>query len=131
MVTIYLILTHILLLSLQFNIIFGFDVDVKCAIYEGSDEENGNNADVRILALGLNVNSTYVANVMPDHNPPVKVISMTDKEGIFWTIAKVPNGEKSLFFNVDIYEGTSVEGKLVASGDDEAPCYKIAEFKKK
>jgi len=106
-------------------LVFGVDMDVKCAIYEGSDEENGNNADVRILVLGLKQNTTYLAHVIPDHNSQTKVISETDKEGILWVIAKIPNGEKSLLFNVNIYEGTDVKGKLVASGDDDAPCYKI------
>jgi len=100
-------------------------MDVKCTVYEHSDDLNGNNVDVRILVMGLRPNSTYTAKVIPDHNPPTSVTTSTDYDGIFWVIAKIPNGEKSIFFKVSVYEGNPA-ARLVASGDDDAPCYGIA-----
>lgn len=121
----------LLLVSLHSCMTYGLDMDVKCVVYEGSDEINGNNADVRVLVLGLKVNNTYSIVVKPDHNPPVKTLSKTDKEGILWTIVNVPNGEKSILFKVDVYNGTSNDMNMVASGDDDAPCHKIFLQKKK
>ena len=113
--------------SLSSNIAFAQEInmDVKCTVYEHSDDINGNNVDVRILVMGLKNNSDYTANVMPDHNPPIKVTTKSDTDGTFWVVAKVPNGEKSIIFNVKVYEGNSTQGRLVASGDDDAPCYTI------
>ena len=102
------------------------EMDVKCTVYEHSDDVNGNNVDVRILVMGLEPNNKYTAKVIPDHNPPTTVTTKTDYDGIFWVIAKIPNGEKSILFNVDVYEGKSTNGQLVSSGDDDAPCYGIA-----
>ena len=102
------------------------EMDVKCTVYEHSDDVNGNNVDVRILVMGLEPNNKYTAKVIPDHNPPTTVTTKTDYDGIFWVIAKIPNGEKSILFNVDVYEGKSTNGQLVSSGDDDAPCYSIA-----
>jgi hypothetical protein len=102
------------------------EMDVKCTVYEHSDDVNGNNVDVRILVMGLQPNNTYTAKVMPDHNPPTSVTTETDYDGIFWVIAKIPNGEKSILFNVDVYQGNNPDGRLVSSGDDDAPCYGIA-----
>ena len=102
------------------------EMDVKCTMYEHSDDINGNNVDVRILVMGLQPNNTYTAKVMPDHNPPTSVTTETDYDGIFWVIAKIPNGEKSILFNVDVYQGNNPDGRLVSSGDDDAPCYGIA-----
>jgi hypothetical protein len=99
------------------------DMDVKCTVYEHSDDENGNNVDVRILVMGLKVNNSYSAEVLPDHNPTLSVTTKSDYEGIFWVVAKILNGEKSTLFNVKVYEGTSANGRLVASGSDDAPCY--------
>ena len=109
------------------NIAFaqGINMDVKCTVYEHSDDINGNNVDVRILVMGLKENSDYTANVLPDHNPPTNVTTKSDSDGTYWVIAKVPNGEKSILFNVNVYEGNSTVGKPVASGDDDAPCYNI------
>jgi len=109
------------------NIAFAQDInmDVKCTVYEHSDDINGNNVDVRILVMGLRDNSAYTANVLPDHNPPTKVTTKSDSDGTFWVVAKVLNGEKSILFNVNVYEGNNTEGRLVASGDDDAPCYTI------
>jgi len=101
------------------------EMDVKCTVYEHSDDVNGNNVDVRILVMGLQPNNTYTAKVMPDHNPPTSVTTETDYDGIFWVIAKIPNGEKSILFNVDVYQGNNPDGRLVSSGDDDAPCYGI------
>ena len=102
------------------------EMDVKCTVYEHSDDVNGNNVDVRILVMGLQPNNKYTAKVMPDHNPPTSVATKTEYDGIFWVIAKIPNGEKSLLFKVNVYEGNNTDGQLVASGDDDAPCYGIA-----
>jgi hypothetical protein len=102
------------------------EMDVKCTVYEHSDDVNGNNVDVRILVMGLQPNNTYTAKVIPDHNPPTSVTTETDYDGIFWVIAKIPNGEKSILFNVDVYQGNNPDGRLVSSGDDDAPCYGIA-----
>jgi hypothetical protein len=102
------------------------DMDVKCTVYEHSDDVNGNNVDVRILMMGLKVNSDYTAHVIPEHNPPTSVTTKSDSDGIFWVIAKIPNGEKSMLFNVNVYEGNNTDGRLVSSGDDDAPCYGIS-----
>jgi len=107
----------------------GTDMDVKCTVYQHSDDENGDNVDVRTLVMGLKANTTYTAEVKPDHNAPAIVSTKTDFEGIFWIVAKIPNGEKSLFFNVYVYEGKNTHGKLVASGDDDAPCDPIRRLK--
>jgi hypothetical protein len=103
-------------------------MDVKCAVYRGSDDKNGDNVDVRIFVLGLKNNTDYSAQVMPDHNPPVTVTTKTDSEGIFWVAVKVPNGDKSTLFNVNIYQGNNTDGRIVATGDDDAPCYDIRPF---
>lgn len=100
-------------------------MDVKCAVYQHSDDKNGDNVDVRIFVLGLKNNTDYSAQVMPDHNPPVTVTTRTDSEGIFWVAVKVPNGDKSTLFNVNIYEGNNSNTSPVATGDDDAPCYVI------
>jgi hypothetical protein len=100
-------------------------MDVKCTVYEHSDDINGNNVDVRILVMGLQPNNTYTAKVIPDHNPPTSVTTNTDYDGIFWVVAKIPNGEKSILFKVNVYEGDKLT-RLVASGDDDAPCHGIA-----
>jgi len=102
----------------------GIDMDVKCTVYEHSDV-NGNNVDVRILVMGLKANNDYTAKVVPDHNPPTTVTTKSDSDGIFWVVAKVPDGEKSALFNVNVYEGEDTDGRLVSSGNDDAPCYTI------
>ena len=111
------------------SIVLGIDMDVKCTIYQHSDDVNGDNVDVRTFVMGLKGNSDYTAKVLPDHNLPTTITTKTDYEGIFWVVAKVPNGEKSLLFKVNVYEGNGTEGNLVASGDDDAPCYRIRPFK--
>ena len=121
-----LILTYV---STQ-SIVLGIEMDVKCTFYQHSDDVNGDNVDVRTLVMGLKGNSDYTAEVIPDHNPPTTITTKTDYEGIFWVVAKVPNGENSLLFKVNVYEGNGTEGHLVASGDDDAPCYRILPFKK-
>jgi hypothetical protein len=103
----------------------GIDMDVKCTVYEHSDDVNGNNVDVRILLMGLKANTDYTAKVLPDHNPPTTVTTKSDSAGIFWVVAKVLNGENSLLFKVNVYEGKSTDSYLVGSGDDDAPCYSI------
>jgi hypothetical protein len=56
-------------LLLQVPLVYGLEMDVKCTIYENSDDdENGGTVDVRILVLGLKPNSDYTAEVIPDHN---------------------------------------------------------------
>ncbi len=74
--------TIILSLPLQIHFVYGLEMDVKCAIYENSDDEKGDNVDVRILAIGLKGNSDYTVEVIPDHNLPASVTSKTDYEGI-------------------------------------------------
>src|SRR5919109_518551 len=68
-------------------------MDVKCAVYRDDDDKNDDNVDVRIFLLGLKPNTRYTALVLPDHNEPSSVTVKTDYEGIFWSVAKVPNGE--------------------------------------
>jgi hypothetical protein len=99
----------------------GLDMDVKCTVYQDSDDDI-DDVDVRILVMGLKGNSEYTAEVIPDHNPPTNVTTKTDSEGIFWVVAKVPNGENSLLFKVNLYEGKGTDTNLVVSGDDDAPC---------
>jgi hypothetical protein len=119
----------VLLLSSTIYMTYSIDMDVKCTVYQHSDDKNGNNVDVRIFVMGLKPSSDYTAKVIPDHNPPMNTKSKTDYEGIFWTVGKVPNGEKSLLFKVNVYEGNGTGGKLVAAGDDDAPCDGIPPFK--
>ena len=111
------------------SIVLGIDMDVKCTVYQHSDDANGDNVDVRTLVMGLKGNSDYTAHVIPDHNMPTTITTKTDYEGIFWVVAKVLNGEKSLLFKVNVYEDNGTQGRLVASGDDDAPCYRIPPFK--
>lgn len=121
-----MIVALLILISIStLGAVFSVETDVKCTVYKQDDDDNGNNVDVRILILSLKPNSEYTAFVMPDHNPPASVTTKTDYEGILWTVAKIPNGENSLSFKVDIYEGNDTNGSLVATGDDDAPCYRI------
>jgi len=108
----------------------GLDMDVKCTLYKHSDDENGDNVDVRVLVMGLRENFNYTAEVIPDHNPSTTVTVKTDPEGIFWAVAKIINGERSLLFKVNVYQGNGTVGQLVASGDDDEPCYSIRPVKK-
>ena len=124
------IFTMILSLLLQIHIVYAIEMDVKCAIYKNSDTKNGDNVDVRILVIGLKEDKDYTAEVIPDHNLPTSLTAKTDYEGIFWVIAKIPNGEKSLLFKVNLYEGKGLNGDLVASGDDDTPCHSISLFDK-
>jgi hypothetical protein len=103
----------------------GIGMDVKCTVYEHSDDVNGNNVDVRIFLMGLKANFDYTAKILPDHNPTTNVTSKSDSDGIFWAVAKIPNGEKSMLFNVNVYEGNDTNGRLVTSGSDDAPCFGI------
>lgn len=104
---------------------YAVDMDVKCAIYRHSDVENGDNVDVRTLVMGLKGNTDYTAQILPDHNPNTTSTTKTDSEGIFWIAVKVPNGEYSLLYKVNVYEGNGTDGRPVASGDDDAPCSPI------
>lgn len=122
-----------MLIYLSFSLaseVNGLDMDVKCAVYQGSDDQNGDNVDVRTLVMGLKGNSSYTAEAIPDHNPPTSVTAKTDTEGIFWVVAKILNGENSLSYKVNVYEGNGTSGHLVASGADDAPCYSILPFNK-
>jgi hypothetical protein len=49
-----------------------------------SDDVNGDNVDVRTLVMGPKANSSYTAEVIPDHNLPTTITTKTDYEGIFW-----------------------------------------------
>lgn len=124
------IFAMVLSLLLQISLVYGVEMDIKCTIYENSDDENGDNVDVRILAIELKGNNDYTAEVIPDHNSRTTVTDKTDYEGIFWAIAKIPNGEKSLLFKVNLYEGKDIDGDLVVSGDDDTPCHPIPSFDK-
>jgi hypothetical protein len=122
----FLLFLPTLLISLStINETQALEMDVKCAIYQHSDDENGDNVDVRILVMGLEGNTTYTAKVTPDHNPSVTSATRTDSEGIYWIVVRIPNGEYSLLFKVTIYEGNGTEGKVIATGDDDAPCAAI------
>jgi hypothetical protein len=123
------IFAMMLSLLLQIHFVYALEMDVKCTIYGNSDDD-GDNVDVRILVLGLKGNNYYTAEVIPDHNLPTSVTAKTDYEGIFWVVAKIPNGEKSLLFNVNLYEDKDINGDLVVSGDDDAPCHSISLFDK-
>lgn len=116
-----LLLVFMLALSPGFSV----EMDVKCAVYKQGDDGFDNNVDVRIFVLGLKPNTTYTANVLPDHNPPSSITTTTDYEGILWAVSKIADGENSLLFKVDIYEGYGTKGPRVATGDDDAPCYSI------
>jgi hypothetical protein len=61
----------------------GVDMDVKCTVYEPSDDENGDDVDVRTLVMGLKNKSKYTAQVIPDHNPSTTVSANTESECIF------------------------------------------------
>ena len=124
------IFAMMLSLLLQIHLVYGLEMDVKCTIYGNSDDENGDNVDVRILVLGLKANNYYTSEVIPDHNLPTSVTAKTDYEGIFWVVAKIPNGEKSLLFNVNLYEGKDSDGDVIASGDDDSPCHPLPLFNK-
>ena len=118
----------LVILSLMFALdkeVGGIKMDVKCTVYEHSDDLYGNNVDVRILVMGLKPDTDYTAKVIPDHNPPASLTTKTDVDGTFWAAAKVPNGEKSTLFSVTVYQTNSTARLLVASGDDDAPCFKI------
>ena len=45
-------------------------------------------------------------------------------------LLRLLTGEKSLVFNVNVYDGTNTSAIPVGSGDDDAPCYRISAFKK-
>jgi len=80
--------------------------------------------------MGLKGKTNYTVEIIPDHNPKLTATTKTDSEGIFWIVVKVPNGEYSLLFKVNVYEGNDTGGRLVATGDDDAPCtpiYRISE----
>ena len=100
-------------------------MDVKCTVYRQSNDKNENNVDIRIFVHGLKPDTEYTAHIIPDHNPPLGVTTKTDYEGILWTVAKIPDGENSLSFKVEVYEGNATNDSIVVSGDDEAPCYRI------
>ena len=100
-------------------------MDVKCTVYRQSNDKNENNVDVRIFVHGLKPDTEYRAHIIPDHNPPLSVTTRTDYEGILWTVTKIPNGENSLLFKVQVYEGNVTNGSIVVTGDDEASCYWI------
>ena len=103
-------------------------MDVKCAIYRHKHELNGDNVDVRILVMGLKGKTDYSAEVTPDHNPNMTATTKTDSEGIFWIVIKFLNGEYSLLFKVNVYEGNGTDGKVVAIGDADARCSLFIEF---
>src|SRR5215213_12034895 len=92
------IFAMILSLLLQISLVYGVEMDIKCTIYENSDDENGDNVDVRILAIGLNGNNDYTAEVVPDHNLPTSVTTKLNYEGFFWAVARILIGERGCLF---------------------------------
>jgi hypothetical protein len=84
---------------------------------------------LEFFVIQLKPNATYVAKVSPDKNPDTTAISKTDYKGIFWVVAKIPNGKKSGLFKVDIYERNNTYGKAIVSGVDDAPCKRIKSVK--
>jgi hypothetical protein len=104
------------LVSVSYPSITGMHMDVKCTVYQNGD------VDVRILVMGLKVNNDYTARIIPDHNPPVTITTKTDSEGILWVVSKIVNGEISLDFKANVYEGKGVSDPVVVTGDDDAPC---------
>ena len=125
-----IILAMLICISLpSFQLANSLEMDVKCAVYVDSNDQNDDNVDVRTYVLGLKAYSTYTVNVIPDHNPPTTVTAKTDQDGNFWAVAKIFNGERSLLFKVKLYEGNATAGNLIASGDDDAPCYTIGQIK--
>jgi hypothetical protein len=101
------------------NLAHGLDIDVKCTIFENDD------VDVRIYALGLNANSYYTAEVVPDESSPLNITGVSDSQGIFWAVAKVNNGNRDSIFNVTLHEGHNASGRIVIYGDDREPCHQI------
>lgn len=97
-----------------------FDIDVKCTIFEND------NVDVRIYVPGLRANSFYTAEIVPDKSPAVSVTGESDSQGAFWAVAKVNNGDKDSIFKVTLYEGPNASGRILAYGDDRAPCHQIS-----
>ena len=125
-----LILALLIIITLSFVcVIFAIDMDVKCTVYKHSDDVNGDNVDVRIFVMGLKPSTDYTAKVVPDHNPSITLTTKTDYEGILWAVGKIPNGEKSLLFKANVFEGNGTDGNLVAMGDDDAPCDDIVLLK--
>ena len=100
-------------------------MDVKCTVYRQSNDKNENIVDIRIFVHGLKPDTKYTAHIIPDHDQPLSVTTKTDYEGILWAVGKIPNGENSLLFKVDIYKGNNTNGPVIMSGDDDAPCYPI------
>jgi hypothetical protein len=119
----------ILITSSVVCVTFAIYMDVKCTLYKHSDDVNGDNVDVRIFVMGLKPSTDYTAKIVADHNPSITISTKTDYEGILWTVGKIPNGEKSLLFKVNVYEGNGTDGNLVAMGDDDAPCDAIVPLK--
>jgi hypothetical protein len=101
------------------NLAHGLDIDVKCTIFENAD------VDVRIYALGLNANSYYTAEVVPDESPAQNITGVSDSQGIFWAVTKVNNGDRDSVFNVTLHEGHNASGRIVMYGDDRVPCQQI------
>ena len=44
------------------SMIHALDMDVKCAVYQTSEDENGEIVDVRTLVMGLKGNSYYTGS---------------------------------------------------------------------
>ena len=125
-VLLFIIFAIILIMTFSVNLyVQAIQMDVKCTVYEHSDDVNGNNVDVRILVMGLKANNDYTAKVTPDHNPPIVATTKSDSDGVFWIVVKIPNGEKSILFSVNVHEGNNANGSVIATGSDDAPCANI------
>jgi len=98
----------------------GLHMDVKCTVYQNGD------VDVRVLVLGLKDNKDYTINIIPDHNPPFTLSSKTDFDGILWSVSKIVNGQISLDFKANVYEGHNLSNPPVIAGNDDAPCRELS-----
>lgn len=112
----FLLIFSPFLLPLSYPNVDGIHMDVKCTLYGNGD------VDLRIFVMGLKPNRDYTAKIMPDHNPPVSIITNTDSEGILWVVSKILNGAISLDFKASVYEGKVISDSEVIAGDDDAPC---------
>ena len=118
LISVLIILLFALVMTMPYQS-YSFDIDVKCTIHENDS------VDVRIFVLGLDANSTYTAEVVPDKSPTVNVAGETDSQGVIWMVAKINNGDKDSIFKVILHEGKNTSGHIIVSGDDRAPCHQI------
>lgn len=49
----------VILSSSSVFVVHGLNMDVKCTVYQHTDDENGDNVDVRTLVMGLKETCDY------------------------------------------------------------------------